>query len=94
MEPFLHLLAFFANDFEKTAKGFIDFLLLDSRGFPSVVLRTREHERREARFLLSVKPKELHNLNFPKQAVLLPGAPCVRFGIVPSPSQDCPNISS
>ena len=26
------------NDFEKTAKGFIDFLLLDSRGFPLIIL--------------------------------------------------------
>ncbi len=29
------------EDFEKTAKGFIDFLLLDSRGFPLVVLEAK-----------------------------------------------------
>ena len=28
----------FGNDFEKTKKGFIDFLLLDDKGFPFVVL--------------------------------------------------------
>src|SRR5271169_4944000 len=34
------------NDFEKTAKSFIDFLLLDSRGFPLIVHRCRLHLRR------------------------------------------------
>ena len=29
------------EDFEKTAKGFIDFLLLDSRGFPLLVLEAK-----------------------------------------------------
>jgi type I restriction enzyme, R subunit len=29
------------NDFEKTSKGFIDFLLLDTRGFPFIVLEAK-----------------------------------------------------
>jgi len=29
------------NDFEKTSKGFIDFLLLDSKGFPLIVLEAK-----------------------------------------------------
>ncbi len=33
------------NDFEKTAKGFIDFLLLDSRGFPLIVLEAKAEDK-------------------------------------------------
>src|SRR5208283_813078 len=33
------------NDFEKTAKGFIDFLLLDSRGFPLIVLEAKSEDK-------------------------------------------------
>ena len=33
------------DDFEKTAKGFIDFLLLDSRGFPLVVLEAKSSDK-------------------------------------------------
>ena len=33
------------DDFEKTSKGFIDFLLLDSRGFPLVVLEAKSSEK-------------------------------------------------
>ena len=33
------------EDFEKTAKGFIDFLLLDSRGFPLVVLEAKSSDK-------------------------------------------------
>ena len=33
------------NDFEKTSKGFIDFLLLDSRGFPFIVLETKSEDK-------------------------------------------------
>src|SRR3984957_9210149 len=33
------------NDFEKTAKGFIDFLLLDSRGFPLIVLKAKSEDK-------------------------------------------------
>src|SRR6202034_4060764 len=33
------------NDFEKTAKGFIDFLLLDSRGFPFIVLEAKSEDK-------------------------------------------------
>ena len=33
------------EDFEKTSKGFIDFLLLDSRGFPLVVLEAKSEEK-------------------------------------------------
>ena len=29
------------NDFEKTSKGFVDFLLLDTKGFPLIVLDLR-----------------------------------------------------
>ncbi len=32
-------------DFEKTAKGFIDFLLLDSRGFPFIVLEAKSEDK-------------------------------------------------
>ena len=35
----------FGNDFEKTAKGFIDFLLLDSKGFPFIVLEAKSEEK-------------------------------------------------
>jgi type I restriction enzyme R subunit len=31
----------FGNDFEKTSKGFIDFLLLDAKGFPLIVLEAK-----------------------------------------------------
>jgi type I restriction enzyme R subunit len=33
------------NDFEKTLKGFIDFLLLDSRGFPFIVLEAKSEDK-------------------------------------------------
>jgi type I restriction enzyme, R subunit len=33
------------NDFEKTAKGFIDFLLLDERGFPLIVLEAKAEKK-------------------------------------------------
>ena len=33
------------DDFEKTSKGFIDFLLLDSRGFPLVVLEAKSSDK-------------------------------------------------
>ena len=35
----------FGDDFEKTSKGFIDFLLLDSRGFPLVVLEAKSSDK-------------------------------------------------
>lgn len=33
------------NDFEKTSKGFIDFLLLDSRGFAFIVLEAKSGDK-------------------------------------------------
>lgn len=33
------------NDFEKTSKGYIDFLLLDSRGFPLIVLEAKSEDK-------------------------------------------------
>ena len=33
------------NDFEKTSKGFIDFLLLDARGFPFIVLEAKAEDK-------------------------------------------------
>ena len=33
------------DDFDKTDKGFIDFLLLDSRGFPLIVLEAKSEEK-------------------------------------------------
>ena len=33
------------EDFEKTGKGFIDFLLLDTRGFPFIVLEAKSEEK-------------------------------------------------
>ena len=33
------------NDFDKTAKGFIDFLLLDTKGFPLIVLEAKAEDR-------------------------------------------------
>ncbi len=33
------------EDFDKTAKGFVDFLLLDSKGFPFVVLEAKSEEK-------------------------------------------------
>ena len=35
----------FGNDFEKVAKGFIDFLLLDSKGFPFIVLEAKAEDK-------------------------------------------------
>jgi len=35
----------FGNDFEKTKKGFIDFLLLDKNGFPYAVLEAKSEEK-------------------------------------------------
>ncbi|MFA4872838.1 MAG: DEAD/DEAH box helicase family protein [Patescibacteria group bacterium] len=35
----------FGNDFEKTNKGFIDFLLLDEKGFPFVVLEAKSEDK-------------------------------------------------
>ena len=33
------------NDFEHTRKGFIDFLLLDARGFPFIVLEAKSEDK-------------------------------------------------
>ena len=33
------------EDFDQTAKGFIDFLLLDSKGFPLIVLEAKSEEK-------------------------------------------------
>jgi type I restriction enzyme R subunit len=35
----------FGNDFERTSKGFIDFLLLDDRGFPFIVLEAKAEDK-------------------------------------------------
>ena len=35
----------FGDDFEKTSKGFIDFLLLDAKGFPLIVLEAKSEEK-------------------------------------------------
>lgn len=35
----------FGNDFEKTKNGFIDYLLLDERSFPLVVLEAKSEEK-------------------------------------------------
>jgi type I restriction enzyme R subunit len=35
----------FGNDFEKTKNGFIDFLLLDDKGFPLVVLEAKSEDK-------------------------------------------------
>src|SRR3989344_4639295 len=35
----------FGNNFEKTKKGFIDFLLLDEKGFPFVVLEAKSEDK-------------------------------------------------
>jgi len=35
----------FGNDFERTSKGFIDFLLLDERGFPLIVLEAKAEDK-------------------------------------------------
>ena len=44
----------FGNDFEKTAKGFIDFLLLDSRGFPLIVLEAKSRTGKGSDFTTCV----------------------------------------
>jgi type I restriction enzyme R subunit len=36
------------ENFEKTGKGFIDFLLLDSKGFPFIVLEAKSSATRSA----------------------------------------------
>ena len=33
------------NDFEKAGKGYVDFLLLDARGFPLVVLEAKSEDK-------------------------------------------------
>ena len=38
-------LGLLGDDFEKTRNGFIDFLLLDSKGFPLVVLEAKSEEK-------------------------------------------------
>lgn len=35
----------FGNDFEKTKNGFVDFLLLDEKGFPGVVLEAKKEDK-------------------------------------------------
>lgn len=35
----------FGNDFEKTKNGFVDFLLLDERGFPCIVLEAKKEDK-------------------------------------------------
>lgn len=35
----------FGEDFEKTGKGFVDFLLLDDKGFPLVVLEAKRESK-------------------------------------------------
>src|SRR3989344_7864456 len=35
----------FGNDFEKTKNGFIDFLLLDEKGFPYMVLEAKSEDK-------------------------------------------------
>jgi type I restriction enzyme R subunit len=35
----------FGNDFEKATKGFIDFLLLDSKGFPFIILEAKAEDK-------------------------------------------------
>jgi type I restriction enzyme R subunit len=35
----------FGNDFEKTKNGYVDFLLLDTKGFPFVVLEAKSEEK-------------------------------------------------
>src|SRR5260370_15568846 len=38
-------LAAFGDDFEKASKGFIDFLLLNERGFPLIVLEAKAEDK-------------------------------------------------
>ena len=33
------------DDFEKTSKGFIDFLLIDTKGFPLIVLEAKSEDK-------------------------------------------------
>ncbi|MDR3147716.1 MAG: restriction endonuclease subunit R, partial [Treponema sp.] len=33
------------NDFEKTGNGFVDFLLLDGRGYPFIVLEAKAEDK-------------------------------------------------
>jgi type I restriction enzyme R subunit len=40
-----HQLDVLGEDFEKTTKGFIDFLLLDNKGFPFIVLEAKSEEK-------------------------------------------------
>jgi type I restriction enzyme R subunit len=35
----------FGNNFEKTKNGFVDFLLLDKKGFPYVVLEAKSEDK-------------------------------------------------
>lgn len=40
-----HLLDDWGEDFEKTASGFVDFLLLDDKGFPVIVLEAKAEDK-------------------------------------------------
>jgi len=40
-----HEIDAFGDDFEKTSKGYIDFLLLDDKGFPLVVLEAKREDK-------------------------------------------------
>ena len=46
------------NDFEKTSKGYIDFLLLDDKGFPFIVLEAKS----ESKEPLVGKSRPTHNV--------------------------------
>ena len=35
----------FGEDFQKTKKGFIDFLMLDEKGFPLIVLEAKSEDK-------------------------------------------------
>jgi type I restriction enzyme R subunit len=44
------------DNFEKTGRGFIDFLLLDTKGFPLIVLEAKSEDKNpriDSRFLLT-----------------------------------------
>ena len=51
------------EDFEKVDRGFVDFLLLDARGFPLIVLEAKVEDKEPFRTLVPEYIKDYISLN-------------------------------
>ena len=52
----------FGEDFEKSEDGFIDFLLMDDKGFPFVVLEAKKEEKNPLDGKEKALPKYIYNI--------------------------------